>query len=345
MKALVKYKKGIGNIEIRDVPEPDVSQGEIKIEVKAAGICGTDIHIYHDHYPYNVPVVLGHEFSGEIVEIGKGQVVENFKIGDRVMSEPTARVCNECYYCRNGIYNLCPSRQVYGITFNGGFTKYVTVRKESVHKLPENVSFTAGALTEPLACCVHALMEKIQVRASDVILILGPGPIGLLAALVVKAQGSLVAIAGTSSDKNRLDLAKKLGIDYCIEVQGNNLQEELKKINKDFNVDIVVEASGSSYAVQQAIKTIRKGGKIVQLGLSGKSVEVELDQIVLKEIQVIGSFAHTWNSFENALRLLGRGIVNTEVLISDKLKLTDWEQGFRKIENKEGIKIVLEPVD
>lgn len=342
MKAVVKYKKGVGNVEIREVPEPHISEKEIKIEVKAAGICGTDIHIYYDHYPYSIPVVMGHEFSGEIVEIGKA--VENFKIGDRVMSEPTARTCNECYYCRNGIYNLCLGRKVYGINFNGGFTKYVTVRKESVHKLSGNVSFEAAALTEPLSCCVHALMEKTQVKVNDIVLILGPGPIGLLAALVAKAQGAIVAIAGTESDKMRLNLAKKLGIDYCIELSGAELQNTLTELKLN-SVDIVVEASGSSYAIQEAIRIVRKGGKIIQLGLSGKGCEIEINQIVLKEIQVIGSFAHTWNSFENALRLLERGVVNTEVLISDKMKITDWEQGFKKIENKEGVKIILTPIN
>lgn len=340
MKALVKTKKGIGNVEIKDVAEPKISGKEVKIEVKATGICGTDIHIYHDRYPYSVPVILGHEFCGSIVEVSKD--IDNFKVGDRVMSEPSALICNECYYCRNGIYNLCSSRQVYGITVNGGFTKYVAVRKESIHKLPDNVSFTAGALTEPLACCVHALIEKTQVKAADTVLIFGPGPIGLLAACVSKAQGAFVIIVGTSKDEKRFDLAKKLGVDFCIELNGTNLQKSLTEL-KINPIDIVVEASGSIEGVCRSVEIVRKGGRIVQLGLSGKPVELMLDQIVIKEIQVIGSFAHTWNSFERALELIGRGIVDIEVLVSDKLPLTDWEKGFKKVENKECMKVVLEP--
>lgn len=147
-------------MEVQDVSEPEVGPGEVKIEVEAAGICGTDIYIYHDEFMVNSPVILGHEFCGVVKEVGKN--VTEFKAGDRVTSETAARVCGKCMFCRIGDYNLCPERLDLSYGVNGVFTKFCVVRKEIVHHLPDNVDFISGALCEPLSCAVHGTIEQTR---------------------------------------------------------------------------------------------------------------------------------------------------------------------------------------
>ena len=188
MQALVKYQRGDGFMEIRDVPEPSAGKGEIKIEVRATGICGSDLHIYHDDalVPIQPPVITGHEFSGVISEIGEG--VTGWNVGDRVVPETAYRVCGKCEPCMTGFYNLCNQRQTIGFWANGAFTNYTVVPAHRVHSLPENIDFVAGALMEPLACVVHAALELTQIMAGDIVLVSGPGAIGLNAVQLAKAQ-------------------------------------------------------------------------------------------------------------------------------------------------------------
>lgn len=343
MKAVVKVKKGEGNIKVRDAEEPIPLPDEIKIEIKAAGICGTDIHIYHDRYPSNPPVILGHEFCGVISEIGKD--VKNFKIGDRVMAEPAGRICGECIYCRTGRYNMCSKRLAYGVNLNGGFTKYVAVREEVVHRLPDNVSFIAGALTEPLACCVHAIVERAEVSVGDIIVVSGPGPIGILAAQVAKSAGATVVIYGTSRDKKRLSLAARIGIDFTVNIESGNSQKIISKLTGGYGADTVIEAAGTIPSVQKSIELVKRDGVIIQLGLFGEPIRIDYEKVVFKEIKVIGSFAHRWTSFEKALELLRTGKVNAEALVSKKLPITRWCKAFKEFEEKKEGKIILIPVD
>ena len=191
----------------------------MKIEVKYAGICGSDIHTYEGHYKVAVPVTLGHEFSGEVVEVGEG--VTDFKPGDRVTSETTFYICGECEYCKSDDYNLCNHRKGLGTQHDGGFTNYLIARKESVHLLPEHVDYQSAAMTEPLACTHHAV-SKTDIHEGDIVVVIGPGPIGLLTAQVAKSRGAKVIITGLTNDKVRLDKAKELGIDYTV-----NTQEEI----------------------------------------------------------------------------------------------------------------------
>jgi len=154
MKAIVKIKSGVGNVELREVPKPKVGEGQVLIEVKAVGLCGTDIHIFHDEFANNPPVILGHEVSGTIAETGRG--VTRIELGERVTTESYFKTCGLCYYCRNGKENLCLNRLSIGSRVNGGMTKYVVVPARNIHKLPNNIDYTEGAMTEPLACVVHS---------------------------------------------------------------------------------------------------------------------------------------------------------------------------------------------
>lgn len=343
MKAVVKFKKGEGNIEIQEVDEPTTGSNEVKIEVKAAGICGTDIHIYHEEFKSNPPVILGHEFCGIITEVGDN--VTEFKIGDRVTAETAAKVCGKCLYCRTGNYNLCPERLGLGYGVNGAFTKYCVVRKEIVHFLPGNVDFISGALCEPIACAVHGVLEQTNVLAGDIIVITGPGAIGLLALQLSKLAGGFVVVLGLSADKERLSLAKELGADIVINIEEGNPEEIIKKISKGYGVDIVLECSGAPLAAVLGLKLVKKRGQYTQMGLFGKSINIDFEQIAYKELRVTGFISHNWKSWERALDLLKQERIQARLLVTDTLSIMDWKKGFEKFEKKEGIKIILYPVE
>lgn len=242
MKALVKTEPGFGNLEILEKEIPTPSENEVKIKVHYAGICGTDVHTYEGHYKVNYPVTLGHEFSGEIVEVGSN--VNDFKVGDRVTSETTYYICGECEYCKTGDYNLCNHRKGLGTQQNGGFTNYLVARAASVHKLPDNVSYKAASMTEPLACAYHAV-SKIDIYQDDTVVVMGPGPIGLLVAQVVKSKGGKVIITGLDNDKARLKKAEELNLDHVVNIQHTDLKEYVNGLTDGYGADVVLECSGA----------------------------------------------------------------------------------------------------
>ncbi|MFQ6075682.1 MAG: alcohol dehydrogenase catalytic domain-containing protein, partial [Candidatus Bathyarchaeia archaeon] len=171
---MVKTEKGVGFVELLDVPEPRPGPNEVLVEVKAAGICGTDIHIYHDEFPYNPPVVLGHEFCGLIAEVGEN--VTGWEPGDRVTCETAGEICGRCLYCRTGRYNLCPERMGLGYNMNGAFAEYVLIpRQEIIHRLPEDVDFVSGALCEPSASVTHAVIDRTKISGGDFVVVTGDG--------------------------------------------------------------------------------------------------------------------------------------------------------------------------
>ena len=344
MKALVKYAKGPGNMEIRDVPEPHAEAGQIKIEVKAAGICGSDLHIYHDDIaiPIRPPVVTGHEFSGVITEIGDG--VSGWEIGDRVVSETAYDFCGTCDHCVNGFYNLCNQRKTLGYWFNGVFTNYTVVPAARVHRLPENLDFVSGALMEPLACVTHAVLELTHITAGDIVLITGPGAIGLLTLQVAKAQGAIVMIVGTEHDRERLEKAKALGADYCINLSEMNLFDEVDRLTDSFGVDVVLECSGNTKAANDALLAIKKRGQYTQIGLFGKPITIDFEKICFKEIKVTGSLGSRRASWKKALQLSALERVQLRPLASDIMPISEWERAFSLFEEKKGLKLILTPL-
>jgi len=341
----MKLREGDGNVEIQDVPEPFPSPDEVKIEVKAAGICGSDIHIYHDDIkiPVKPPVIMGHEFSGIVTKVGKN--VKKIRIGDAVTSETAASVCGICRYCRTGNYNLCPRRLGIGYWINGAFTKYCVVPQERVHKLPENVDFVSAAMCEPLACCIHGVIELTGVTAGDVVLITGPGAIGLLTLQIAKAEGGKVVICGTSQDQKRLKLAQELGANFIVNIQKENISKIISDLTNGYGADVVFECSGNPKAVNLGLDVVRKQGKYTQIGLFGRPIEIDFEKVAYKEIKLTGSFSQKWTAWELALKLLSQGKIKTKPLVSDILPITRWKEGFKKHEEKTGVKIILIPID
>lgn len=342
MKALVKYKSGRGNMEVRDIPEPMPGPGQVKIEVKEAGICGSDLHIYNDDIaiPMKPPVVPGHEFSGVVTEVGDG--VTKFKAGDRVVAEAVYYYCRDCLYCKTGFYNLCIHKRSLGYWFNGAFEKYTIVEEHSVHALPDEISFLTGAMLEPLACCVHAVYDCCHIEAGDVVLVSGPGTIGLTAAQIAKAQGGLVIVTGTNADEKRLETAKKLGIEHAINIQQVDLNEFVREKTDGYGVDVVLECSGSEAGVRSGLEQIKKRGYFCQIGLTGKPIMFDIETICYKEIHFSGSMASRGVNWERAIKLIQRSKVRLEPLASHHLKLEEWEDAFRMFREKEGLKIMLD---
>lgn len=338
MKALVKVAPGPAMMQLQDMPEPAVRSGHAVIEVKAAGICGTDLHIQAGEYPVNAPVILGHEFSGMVADVASD--VAGDWLGQRVTAIVYFTTCGVCRFCSTGQWNLCPQRKSVGSGVNGAFARYVLVPARNLRRLPDNVDFVAGAVTEPLACCAHGVLEKAVVRPGDVVLITGPGAIGLLTAQIVLAQGGRVVLAGMPDDQARLDLAQQLGVPYT---KTSSPLELLQDLTNGEGVDAVFECSGAGAAARLGLAAVRRAGQFIQLGLFGRPVEIDWDQAVMKEVDLKHSFASTWQSWEYALRLLGSGQVQTRPLVSDVLPLDEWESAFRRFRDRQGTKFILTP--
>jgi L-iditol 2-dehydrogenase len=343
MKAIMKVAAGVGNVEVRDIPEPDIKDGLVKIRVEAAGLCGTDLHIFKDEFRSWPPVVLGHEVAGEVVEVGAG--VSGIEPGFRVTTETYFYTCGQCRYCRAGQNNLCLNRRSIGSGVNGGFTNYVVVPAKNIHRLPENVDFEAGALTEPLACVVHAVTTTPTVTPGDMAVIAGPGAIGLLALQVVKAAGATVIMLGTDKDDHRLALATQLGADYTLNVQQEDPKALVENLTEGgFGADVVYECSGAGPAAAQLLTLVRRKGRYVQIGLLGKPVAWDLDQLCYKELIATGSNASIPSAWKRAIQLMESGLVKTAPLITHQFPVTDWEQAFATFDDRAGVKALIKPV-
>lgn len=329
-------------MDLLDVEEPEVSGDLVKIKVAFTGICGSDIHTFKGEYKNpKTPVTLGHEFSGEVIEVGPE--VTKFLVGDRVTSETTFETCGECIYCQEKDYNLCAHRKGIGTQVNGSFAPYVVSREESCHHLPENVTFQAAALTEPLACCVHAALEKTTVTSEDTVLIFGPGPIGLLLAQVVKAQGATVILAGITKDKPRLTLGKELGMDYIVDTQAEDLPAVIMKLTNGYGADKVFDCSGAVPAVNEGLALTKKKGTFVQVGLFAEQKnKIDEEAIIQREIEYIGSRSQKPSSWEKALDLLAQGAIDADKMITKIYPLEDWRDAFETVMAGNDIKVLVQ---
>ena len=339
MKALVKYGKGENDIELREIPEPIPQANEVKVRVEATGICGTDLYGYSAVKP---PVVLGHETAGIVAEVGKE--VKDIKVGDRVTTETTAYICGQCKFCLSKNYNLCTHRKGLGSAVNGAFAEYFVIRKESIHQIPPHIDFNSASLFEPLSCAVHAVMEQANLLSHETVLVLGPGPLGLLTAQIAKSLGAKVIICGIEGDEKRLSIAKKLGINQVFNIKKKDIKNYLSKLTVGYGVDVVFECSGSIEAVEYGLNFIRKGGRYIQEGIVRQPVKLKFDQILFdKELSIIGSRTQKPSSWDKAINLVNEGKVNLEELVSDVLLLSNWKEGFRRAKKKNSIKIVIQP--
>jgi alcohol dehydrogenase/L-iditol 2-dehydrogenase len=342
MKALVKYGRRDGEVEVREVAEPSVEPGRVLLEVKAAGVCGSDLHMWRENHSWAIklPLVLGHEFCGTVAAVGDG--VTGFAVGDRVACETAAEGCGRCVYCLSGNYNLCPNRLGYGALADGAFTRYVNARPQILHRIPENVPFEHAALTEPICVAYNALVEKTSMRPGDLVVIQGPGPIGIMALQMVRLRGAgMIVVLGTDVDKHRLEVAAELGAHYTVNIQREDAGALVRSLGDGFGADLVVDCTGVSRALQQSMELVRPNGRITKIGWGPQPLDFSLDPIVGKAVTLQGSFSHTYPTWERVLGLLSTGQINLDPVIGGVYPLEDWEEGFHKMEEGASVKSVL----
>ncbi len=338
----MKLRAGYDQIELVSVPEPHAEKNLVKIRVAYAGICGTDLHTFDGVYAANKPpVVLGHEFSGIVTEIG--EQVTRVKVGDRVTSETTFSVCGVCEFCHQKEFNLCAHRQGLGTQVDGGFAEYVLSPESSVHVLPPEISLLSAALTEPFACCVHGALEKTTVTEGDVALVFGPGAIGLLLCQLLLAVGARVILAGVTADTERLALAKSFGVQFAVDQQKQNLEQIVMEQTGGRGADRVFECSGIVPALNTGLELAAKKADVVQLGVFREPMNlIHTGVFFPREIRYIGSRTQKPSSWEKALELMRAGKVDTEKLITRVIPLEDWRSGFESVRDRSAIKVVMQ---
>ena len=290
MKALQKTDRGPGSLRLRDVAEPMCGPGQVKIQIKSAGICGSDLHIARDEFPVpsRPPVTLGHEIAGIVEEVGSG--VRRARVGDRVTVFPSVSVtCGYCRFCRTGYYALCDQRIGSGVSVDGGFARFCVVRDDQVFLLPDSIEVGLGALTEPLACSVQAVSDLAHVEPGDLVVISGPGPVGLLTLQLAKAQGAKVIVAGVARDEHRLAAARQMGADLTVNVEEDNLTEVARSLSGGYGADFAFECAGDARSLTECIDSLRKLGTCVMLGIVGAETPINPDTIVYKQLTVRGS--------------------------------------------------------
>jgi L-iditol 2-dehydrogenase len=345
MKALVKTAKGPGNIEVLEMPEPVLPGPEwVKIKVKAAGVCGTDLHIWHDEFPYWPPVILGHEFSGEVVEVGKN--VKGYQPGDRVVCEPHSLACGVCELCRQGKIQICAGKRSPGWGINGAFTDFVVMPCHLLHKIPEGLSWDIAALAEPMAITVHQVIERGRIECGDVVVVTGAGPIGIMAAFAARAMGAgTVLVTGMGAcEKVRFPAALALGADRVINVQQENPVACVLEETSGRGADLVVETSGAAPAIAQTVEMVRKGGRISAIGISGKeTLAFPWDKAVYKVIDLMFNMSSSYTAWDRALILMSRTEKDLSKLITHRSSIDRWEDVFDDLEAEKGIKALFIP--
>ena len=340
MKALVKTDKLPGHVDVKDMPYPKLpAQDWVIVKVHAAGICGSDLHIWHDTVNYWPPVIMGHEFAGEIVEAGTD--VAEWCVGARVVAEPHTLACGKCELCRQGRIQICPHKRSIGWGLPGTFAEYMAIPAVLLHRIPDRLSYDVAALAEPLAITVHQVAERCGIACSDHVLVTGSGPIGILAAFVAKAMGAdKVIMTGMNSGMRcRFSVAKKLGTDVIVNIEQQSLEEALEHHTRGRGVDVAIETSGAEPAVRQGIAALRKCGRMSAIGLSAKQVMgFPWNDAMGKCLDVHFNFSSSYTAWDRALLLLAKNEELLSNIITHKAGLEDWEEVFNDLVAEKGIK-------
>lgn len=343
MPAVVNYALESHSVELREVSVPEIGEEDVLLQVKAASICGSDLHQWLGgiSWKVNYPCILGHEFGGVITQVGKR--VKGFKEGDRVVSETAAVIDETSPFSKRGLYNLDPNRLGFGYGVNGAMTQYVKVPARCLHHIPKGLEFTQAALTEPCSVAYNAVCMNTTIRPGDSVLVIGPGPIGLLCALMAKLNGAgHLIVAGIPGDEKRLAVARSIGADKTLT---GNVEEYIKELGDGYGVDVVIDAAGVSKTLELAMRVVRPAGQITKVGWGPQPMNFSLDPVVQKAVKVQGSFSHNWPIWERILAMMASGQLNVKPLISRTARLYDWEECFERMHEGEYVKAVLLPDD
>ena len=343
MKALVlkEYHKLI----YQDVPNPEVGPDEVLIQVKACGICGSDVHGMDGSTGRRIPpIIMGHEASGVIAKLGRN--VQKWKIGDRVTFDSTIYPLDD-WFTRKGLYNLSDNRMVIGVSCveyrrNGAFAEYVNVPQHILYKLPNKITFDQAAMVEPVAVALHAI-QLTPISLNDTAIVVGAGMVGsfVIQTLKVSGCGTIIAV---DLDSDKLDLASRLGADFTFNPDKINVTEKVQELTEGRGADIAFEVVGISQAIKTALDSLRKGGMLTLVGNLSSSINVSLQSVVTRQIRLQGSCA-ICGEFTTALSMMERGIINVDALISTAAPLREGTEWFRRLYKKEPglIKVILNP--
>ena len=341
--AVVQYALAPLAVELREVPVPEVREGDVLLKVGAVSVCGSDVHQAHNTHSWkvDVPVVLGHEFGGTIARVGAG--VRGFREGDRVVSETAAHICGECLLCRTGRYNLCPSRKGFGYGLDGAMAQFVRVPARCLHHVPDTLPFDIACLTEPHAVAYQAMCVNASIHPGDAVVVLGPGPIGLLCARMAALSGAdPLVVVGRTADASRLEAARRLGATHTVDVDTESLDDVVHACAKH-GVDVVCDATGASRAVEAALRLARPDGQVVKVGWSPDAIPVDLNPLVQRNLRLQGSFSHNYPVWERVIHLLDRRLTMPDTIVGLRTPLENWREAFDAMHDARVIKSVLLP--
>jgi 2-desacetyl-2-hydroxyethyl bacteriochlorophyllide A dehydrogenase len=342
MKALVY--EGPNKLALKEKEKPKRKNGEVLIKVKACGICGSDVEGYLGKSGRRIPpMVMGHEFSGEVVETDKES---NFEIGDKVTAYPKL-YCGECKYCEEGLTNICPEADFLGaMDKNGAMQEFLSIDEKYVIKAKNSISYIELSMVEPLAVAYRATnkVSNKKLKSSNYVLVIGAGTIGLFILQILKLKGVKNIIVSDLSDY-RLKLAKKLGASNVINPKNENFNKKISEITDNNLVDYSFEAVGFSSTAAQALDALKIGGTSVWVGNAQKMIEMNMQKIVTTELNIIGNYIYSIEDFNKCLDLIEEGKIDIDPIISLEKDLSKGKEMFEKLvnDNKNGeiIKIVL----
>jgi L-iditol 2-dehydrogenase len=341
--AVVQYALEPLAVELREIAVPAIGDDDVLLEVGAVSVCGSDVHQAHGthSWPVNVPVVLGHEFCGTVAQVGRS--VRGFREGDRVVSETAAEICGDCLMCRTGRYNLCPSRKGFGYGIDGAMSKYVRTPGRCLHRIPDSLPFDIACLAEPHSVAYNAMCVNSTIRPGDVVVVLGPGPIGLLCARMAALAGAdPLIVAGLSVDAARLATAQRLGATRTVDMQREDLAQVVRE-HSPIGADLVCDATGASRTLDIALRLARPDGQVTKVGWSPEPVGTDLNPLVQHNLRLQGSFSHNYPVWERVIHLLDRRVTMPDAIIGLRNPLDRWREAFDAMHEGRVIKSVLVP--
>ena len=332
MKALRKTASGVGNVALREVPEPEIGPDDVLMKVYAAGVCGSDLLIQEDRHFYEAPVTLGHEFSGIAYQVGEN--VTRVQEGDKFVADI------ECG----------PGRWL-GVTVDGAYAPYMRVPEHVIYRIPDHVSLEHAGLAEPIVATHHWIQERAQVKVGDDVVVVGPGPMGIMGCQYAKVCGARrVFLIGLKSDEKRLQIGRQMGADFTLYSE-ENPEAVVMDVTGGKGAEVVLECSASEMGVRHALDCARKayegpGGKgvVVFISLWGQKISINLDEISLGQLDIRGSWS--WNGAEtwiHAVDLLDRGVFDLDPMITAHYALEDWETAFANLRAKQDVKAFIHP--
>ena len=327
------------NVILEELEEKKPNSGEVSLKIAYCGICGSDLHAFKGNHPFiPLPATPGHEFSGVIDE--KGKAVTEFEVGDRVTVEPSL-ICGKCYNCKTGRYNICDNLRVIGCQGEGAMADYLVIPADKVIPIPDNLSLKHAALTEPIAVGVHAVKRGGSLFNKNVVII-GAGMIGLSTLVCVLKAGAKSVIITDLSDE-RLELAKRLGATHTINAAKLNVVETILSEQPYEGIDVVFECVGIEKSIRDAMAIIRKGGRIVVVGVFGSEVKVNMANVQDREQEIIGTLMYTRRDFTEAIQMLTEGSFSPDIFITEIFPLDKPQEAFDAVFNtKTNLKVLFE---